>query len=43
MRPRAGGADPSRLGAGLYDTGFVRVVGYDEFGLDADGDGLGCE
>jgi micrococcal nuclease len=42
------------IGAGDYDcaggsgngpnyTGPVRVVGYDEFGLDGDGDGYGCE
>ena len=42
------------VGAGDYDcaggsgngpnyTGTVQVVGYDEFDLDADGDGLGCE
>jgi resuscitation-promoting factor RpfB len=30
-------------GDGPKYTGFVRVVGYDEYGLDADGDGLGCE
>jgi hypothetical protein len=43
-----------RRGIGDYDcaggsgngpnyVGFVRVVGYDEFGLDRDHDGLGCE
>ena len=26
-----------------YVYGTVRVVGYDEYGLDADGDGYGCE
>lgn len=30
-------------GNGPKYTGTVRVVGPDEFGLDADGDGLGCE
>lgn len=30
-------------GDGPKYTGFVHVVGYDEYGLDADGDGLGCE
>jgi resuscitation-promoting factor RpfB len=30
-------------GDGPKYTGFVRVVGYDEFGLDSDNDGLGCE
>jgi hypothetical protein len=30
-------------GDGPKYTGFVRVVGYDEYGLDADNDGLGCE
>ena len=30
-------------GNGPEYTGFVRVIGYDEYGLDADGDGLGCE
>lgn len=43
-----------KSGAGDYDcasgsgngpnyTGTVRVIGYDEFGLDRDGDGWGCE
>lgn len=26
-----------------YVYGTVRVVGYDEYGLDADGDGYGCD
>jgi len=30
-------------GDGPLYTGFVRVVGYDEYGLDADNDGYGCE
>ena len=30
-------------GDGPKYTGFVNVVGYDEYGLDADNDGLGCE
>lgn len=30
-------------GDGPGYTGRVRVVGYDEYGLDADGDGIGCE
>jgi len=30
-------------GDGPDYTGFVRVVGPDEYGLDADGDGQGCE
>jgi hypothetical protein len=31
------------MGDGPYFTGKVYVVGPDEFALDADGDGLGCE
>jgi micrococcal nuclease len=30
-------------GNGPNYTYTVRVIGYDEFGLDADGDGIGCE
>jgi hypothetical protein len=30
-------------GDGPKYTGFVQVVGYDEFDLDSDGDGVGCE
>lgn len=30
-------------GNGPYYTGKVQVIGYDEFGLDRDGDGWGCE
>jgi hypothetical protein len=30
-------------GNGPDYTGEVRVVGVDHFGLDADGDGIGCE
>jgi endonuclease YncB( thermonuclease family) len=30
-------------GNGPAYTGLVRVVGPDEYGLDADGDGIGCE
>jgi hypothetical protein len=30
-------------GNGPLYTGTVTVVGYDEYGLDADGDGFGCE
>ena len=30
-------------GDGPDHTGEVRVVGVDEFGLDRDGDGIGCE
>jgi len=30
-------------GNGPYYTGRVRVIGPDVFGLDRDGDGLGCE
>lgn len=30
-------------GDGPKYTGTVQVVGYDEYGLDADGDGWGCE
>lgn len=30
-------------GNGPDYTGTVQVVGYDEYGLDADGDGIGCE
>jgi hypothetical protein len=30
-------------GDGPKYTGYVNVVGYDEYGLDSDGDGAGCE
>ncbi len=30
-------------GDGPYYTGPVTILGYDEYGLDADGDGYGCE
>jgi hypothetical protein len=30
-------------GNGPYYTGEVTVVGVDEYGLDADSDGIGCE
>jgi len=30
-------------GNGPRYTGRVKVIGYDEFGLDRDGDGWGCE
>lgn len=30
-------------GNGPYYTGEVRVIGVDHYGLDADGDGIGCE
>ncbi len=30
-------------GNGPYYTGQVRVLGYDEYGLDRDSDGWGCE
>jgi micrococcal nuclease len=30
-------------GNGPYYTGRVQVVGYDEYGLDGDNDGIGCE
>jgi uncharacterized iron-regulated membrane protein len=30
-------------GDGPYYTGTVEVIGYDEYGLDADGDGYGCD
>jgi len=30
-------------GNGPYYTGEVSVVGEDHYGLDADGDGVGCE
>lgn len=30
-------------GDGPYYTGQVTVLGYDEYGLDRDGDGIGCE
>ena len=30
-------------GNGPYYTGTVKVIGYDEYGLDADGDGSGCD
>lgn len=31
------------FGNGPNYTGPVRVVGWDEFGLDRDNDGYGCE
>ena len=33
----------SGSGSGPYYTGEVTVVGVDHYGLDADGDGIGCE
>jgi hypothetical protein len=30
-------------GNGPYYTGKIQVIGYDEYGLDRDGDGWGCE
>ena len=30
-------------GNGPAYTGGVRVIGYDEYGLDRDGDGYGCD
>jgi hypothetical protein len=30
-------------GNGPLYTGTVKVIGYDEYGLDADGDGYGCD
>lgn len=30
-------------GNGPYYTGKVKVIGYDQYGLDADKDGWGCE
>jgi hypothetical protein len=30
-------------GNGPYYTGPVRVIGYDQYGLDRDGDGWACE
>ena len=30
-------------GDGPYYTGTVQVIGYDEYGLDRDGDGTGCD
>ncbi len=33
----------SGSGDGPAYTGFVEVSGSDPYGLDADGDGLGCE
>jgi len=30
-------------GNGPYYTGRVEVIGYDEYRLDTDGDGVGCE
>ena len=30
-------------GNGPYYTGRVRVIGYDQYGLDRDGDGWGCD
>jgi hypothetical protein len=41
-----GGADydcSGGTGDGPYFTGPVRVTGFDPYGLDADGDGYGCE
>jgi hypothetical protein len=36
-------AIPVRTGDGPVYTGTVRVIGPDEYGLDDDGDGVGCE
>jgi hypothetical protein len=30
-------------GDGPYYTGTVEVIGYDEYDLDRDGDGIGCD
>lgn len=44
LRPDASDYDcAGGSGNGPYYTGTVRVIGYDEYGLDKDGDGLGCE
>lgn len=44
LKPDAGDYDcASGSGNGPNYTGPVRVLGYDEFGLDRDGDGWGCE
>lgn len=44
LRPDASDYDcAGGSGDGPYYTGRVRVVGPDEYGLDRDGDGIGCE
>ncbi len=44
LDPDASGYDcAGGSGDGPKYTGTVQVVGYDEYGLDADGDGWGCE
>ena len=44
LKQKAGDYDcSSGSGNGPNYTGFVYVVGYDEFDLDRDNDGLGCE
>ena len=44
LNPNASDYDCARgSGNGPYYTGRVQVIGYDEYGLDRDGDGWGCE
>ncbi len=44
LRPDASDYDcAGGSGNGPYYTGVVQVLGYDEFDLDRDNDGLGCE
>lgn len=44
LDPRASDYDcAGGSGNGPYYTGKVRVYGYDEYGLDRDGNGWGCE
>ena len=44
LRPDASDYDcEDGPGDGPYYTGAVRVIGYDEYGLDRDGNGWGCE
>ncbi|RXK58586.1 hypothetical protein ESA94_18315 [Lacibacter luteus] len=44
LNPNASDYDCSGgSGNGPYYTGTVQVLGYDEYDLDRDGDGWGCE
>jgi hypothetical protein len=44
LKPNAGDYDcAGGSGNGPNYTGRVQVLGYDEFGLDRDGDGWGCD
>lgn len=43
LDPSSPDYDCAGSGDGPDYTGFVRVVGPDDYGLDGDGDGEGCE